>query len=59
VVAPGAIAADDPGVDLSPEAAPFAAGAAPYTIKILTEDPDIVIYWVVDPKGARNAPQNT
>ena len=27
------------------------AKAAPLTIKMLTDDPDIVIYWIVEPKG--------
>lgn len=59
VVAPEGVAAVAPGLDRTPESAPAAAQAASYTIKVLTEDPDIVIYWVVDPKGARYEPQDT
>jgi anti-sigma factor RsiW len=28
--------------------------AEPMTIKILTDDPEVVIYWIVDPKGVEN-----
>jgi hypothetical protein len=31
---------------------PRSAPAEAMTIKILTDDPDVVIYWIVDPKGA-------
>ena len=35
-----------------PVAAPAVlASAEPMTIKILTDDPEVVIYWIVDPKG--------
>jgi len=30
---------------------PPPAPAEPMTIKILTDDPEVVIYWIVDPKG--------
>jgi hypothetical protein len=29
----------------------LAARAGPITVKMLTDDPDIVIYWIVEPKG--------
>lgn len=30
---------------------PSSAPVEPMTIKILTDDPEVVIYWIVDPKG--------
>jgi hypothetical protein len=32
-------------------ARPALAKAGPITVKMLTDDPDIVIYWIIEPKG--------
>lgn len=37
-----------PETEISPS-----APTEPMTIKILTDDPDVVIYWIVDPKGEK------
>lgn len=43
--------ADLPSADLNIEPQ-RSASIEPMTVKILTNDPDVVIYWIVDPKGA-------
>ena len=34
-----------------PPASHTVAKAPPITVKLLTDDPDIVIYWIIEPKG--------
>ena len=46
VVARKHLASTGPSVELR-----LPVSAEPMTIKILTEDPEVVIYWIVDPKG--------
>jgi hypothetical protein len=43
--------ADRPSTDLDIKPR-RSASIEPMTVKILTSDPDVVIYWIVDPKGA-------